>query len=89
MGAFCCWITRGEGSVLPFAIICTVEVDVFFLGPTVNGGEWGRVLDFFTGFSYIGSNGEQTISSAQFMADINFLSSNRRDSLLTMLSKNQ
>src|SRR5262245_18652888 len=30
-----------------------------------------RVLDFFTFFSYTGSDGQQTISSAQFVADTN------------------
>jgi hypothetical protein len=42
-----------------------------------------RVLDFSTFFSYIGSDGEQTISSAQFIADTNLLSRNTSDSLLT------
>jgi hypothetical protein len=54
-----------------------------------DGGEYMRVLDFSTFFSYIGSDGEQTISSAQFIADTNPLSRNTSDFLLTILSRNR
>jgi len=49
-----------------------------------------RVLDFSTFFSYIGSDGEQTISSdAQGTADNNLPSRNMRDFLLIIFSRNQ
>lgn len=47
------------------------EVAVWFFPDPDDDEACVRVLDFFTGFSYIGPDGEQTISSARLIADTN------------------